>query len=1009
VIFNNLKGIHKMKNLALTFLLFALIITLTSCGGGGGGATGGGSGPTPENGLVVTVTPVLTSLPANTLGYPIFVGSPFLTQVNVRTTFANGQEVATGTVVHLQSNNAIGAFISIPDDPETEDVNEFAQGFVGVNQETVGATASFFIHSGPEVQTVTFTATATHPTSGRGYSKNLNFNITEGPDPAVQQLLVTRPRNDIPANSQNIEYFNGSPFVMDTDVQFRDVFGNFTNPELGASGFPEVEVSVSPSNVMYFTTTDYEDTTNIDEFTDQRLRSLRISAGHGPMFLWARDIPGSATVSLSALEAGSGLRVNYAFNVEVVNDGSNPALPTDISLISNNSLYTNGSGGNTNQNINLTVNSGNVPVLDPQVNNIKLSIITDAPNSGEKLSAVNAFGSSVQGTSINIATVNGIANALINSGTNSNTITLTATIDRADNNVDNGIQDGISTVSNYIVSDGVLWALELTSPALDSLTVNGSTTGEGADLTYDFQDGTYSLVISAIGTDKGGNPALPQTLQFGMINSPIAGYPENGSGFFVHSASDGDPQEGGRVFTSISGGFLTAAGGVQPNDTLVVFGEESLGNEDLESAVTVSSVNSQTNLSIVEVFNRNDSTGTINNDFGILPYAIGRAVDGNIQATAVINENGVATTRLVYPVSQLGRIAAVYVKGQGSINNGVAKSVTDVELTAFPGVEGFNDQNSTLTVSPNIIPSNIANVGFVVCIADSARNPLPGRYISFSYVGGNGQGTIDGQSGAGVMNAPTGADGCTVGAASTTGVIPGISTDAGFNFFAGSLTCDTGGTGGQSVCLIVEPPGGAVLNANPSSFLSSGTKTITLTLYDGSGTPITGASIAGECDQVSGGSLGIVSGPSLTDSQGQSIVRVSAALDAPDGGLDGTCTFTTASGEPTVDVNFTGGDSCTLLSPSPTPPFDACTVDTQFSVGGDLTGLNAGNSVTIQNNGTDSITLNQDSGFTFPLQDDNTAYNVSVSIQPVGQTCTVTNGSGSISGSHVTNVGVTCN
>ena len=155
--------------------------------------------------------------------------------------------------------------------------------------------------------------------------------------------------------------------------------------------------------------------------------------------------------------------------------------------------------------------------------------------------------------------------------------------------------------------------------------------------------------------------------------------------------------------------------------------------------------------------------------------------------------------------------------------------------------------------------------------------------------------------------------------------------------------------------------------------------------------------------------MGIVSGPSLTDSQGQSIVQVSAALDAPDGGLDGTCTFTTASGEPTVDVNFTGQDSCTLVSPSPTPPFDACTVDTQFSVGGDLTGLNAGNSVTIQNNGTDSITLNQDSGFTFPLQDDNTAYNVSVSIQPVGQTCTVTNGSGSISGSHVTNVGVTCN
>ncbi|VAW34124.1 hypothetical protein MNBD_GAMMA01-1416, partial [hydrothermal vent metagenome] len=761
----------------------------------------------------------------------------------------------------------------------------------------------------------------------------------------------------------------------------------------------------NPVSVLSFTTLDDPETEDINEFfVNMGQGPVNINAGHGNLFLWSHNIPGTATVTMSAIEVGSGRELSHSFDIEVI-DGGTIGLPSNISLLGDSSLYINSSGGATSQNVNATVMSGSVPVLDPQVNNVQLSIVTDAPNSGEKLTGTNISGAAVQGTSINIATVNGIANALIRSGSNSNTITLTATVDAADNNVDNGIQDPISAIKQYIVSDGVLWALELTSPSLDSLTVNGSTSVEGGDLIYDYQDGTYSLILSAIATDKAGNPALPQTLQFGMLNSPIVGYPENGAGTFVHSASDGDPQEGGSNFTSASGDFLTTAGGVQLADTLVVFGEDSLGNEDLESAVTVASINSQTSLTIVERFNRNDETGTINNDFGILPYAVGRAVDGNITATAVINETGVATTRINYPVSQLGRIAAVFVKGQGGNNNGIIKTVTDVDLTAFPGVEGFNEQNSTLTVSPNIIPGNVS-VGFVVCIADSARNPLPGRAIAFSYVGGNGQGIIDGQTGSGVMDQRTGMNGCTYGIASTTGVIPGNSSTNGFNFFAGTLTCDTTGTG-SSVCMEVVAPSSGILNANPSSFIGRGTVSITLTLYDGSGQPIEGASISGSCDQVAGGSLGTVSGPTVTNASGQSTVVVAVSLDAPDGGLNGTCTFATANGEPSVDVHFSGGDSCVLVLPSPPPPVDACAT-TQFGVSGTLAGLAAAESVTLQNNNSDDLTLNSDGTFTFSAQSDGSAYNISVSSQPPGQTCTVANSSGFISGADVTNITVTC-
>lgn len=921
------EGINKMKQTLLTVLLLAMVTALSSCGGGGGGATGGNPSTGESNSLIITMTPIVTTLPANTLGYPSFDGSPFQTQVDIRVTFGNGQGVATGTIVHFQTSNSSVAFVGIPDDVSTADVNEFTQGYVGVNQETIGSVATYYIRSENSPGTVTFTANATHPTNGRNFEKTLTFTVTEGPDPTVQQLEAVRARSSLPVNNQNTPYFIGSPFMLEADIQVKDVFGNLTNPIPGTDGESVVHVSINPSTVLYFTTLDDTETEDVNEFIEPRLGqgSIQMNSGHGNLYLWSRAIPGIATVTLTTNDPISGFEISHSFDIEVVDDGSNPGQPSSISLSNNGAaLYTNGSGGTTSQNLNISVRSGNVPVLDPQVNNVQLSLITDGTNSGEKLTGTNVSGTAVSGTNVKIATVNGIANILVNSGSNPNAITVTATVDRADNNVDNGIQDGLSSVSSFIVSDGVLWALELTSPALDALTVNAET---GNDGTIDYQDGTYSLVISAIATDKSGNPALPQTLQFGMINSPITGYPNNGSGSFIISGIDGNPQEGGRNFTSSNGAFLTAASGAQPSDTLVVFGEESLGNEDLESAVTVATVNSQTSLSIVERFNRNDGTGSINNDFGILPYAIGRAVDGNITATAVINEVGVATTRMNYPVSQLGRIAAVFVKGQGAVTNGVVRTVTDVELTAFPGVEGFNDQSSTLTVSPNIIPGNVNNIGFTVCVADSARNPLPGRPISFSYVGGNGQGVIDGQSGSGVMTNRTGTNGCASGVVSTTGVIPGAASgDTGFNFFAGTITCDLENSSGAT-CLEVVPPSNGVLNATPSSFIGRGSLNITLTLFDGAGQPISGASIAGSCTQVTGGSLGIISGPTVTDSNGRSVATVTVALDAVGAGLSGTCTFATASGEPTVDVNFSGGDACSLgggVLPSPLPPAGSC-------------------------------------------------------------------------------------
>jgi len=82
-----------------------------------------------------------------------------------------------------------------------------------------------------------------------------------------------------------------------------------------------------------------------------------------------------------------------------------------------------------------------------------------------------------------------------------------------------------------------------------------------------------------------------------------------------------------------------------------------------------------------------------------------------------------------------------------------------------------------------------------------------------------------------------------------------------------------------------------------------------------------------------------------------------------------------------------------------------------YTVGGTLTGLPGGDTVTLQDNGSDILTLSANGTFTFPTALPNGhAYSVTVSGTNGGtpMTCTLTNGSGTISGANVTNVAVQC-
>lgn len=79
-----------------------------------------------------------------------------------------------------------------------------------------------------------------------------------------------------------------------------------------------------------------------------------------------------------------------------------------------------------------------------------------------------------------------------------------------------------------------------------------------------------------------------------------------------------------------------------------------------------------------------------------------------------------------------------------------------------------------------------------------------------------------------------------------------------------------------------------------------------------------------------------------------------------------------------------------------------------YNVGGSISGLRA--SGLVLTNGLSNVRPSSSAtSFTFPLkQAANSSYSVSVSTNPEGQTCTVSNGSGTISTSSITNVSVTC-
>jgi len=191
------------------------------------------------------------------------------------------------------------------------------------------------------------------------------------------------------------------------------------------------------------------------------------------------------------------------------------------------------------------------------------------------------------------------------------------------------------------------------------------------------------------------------------------------------------------------------------------------------------------------------------------------------------------------------------------------------------------------------------------------------------------------------------------------------------------------------------------------------------TVSNGSGTVGDGnvTSVAVSCstsDFTVGGTVGGLAGSGL--------VLQNNGADNLSIGADGGFTFATgipsgATYNVTIVAQPTGPtQSCTVTNGSGVVGAGNVTnigvscVTTEFSVGGSVSGLN-GSGLVLQNNGTDSLPIASNGSFTFPASLlTGTGYNVTVLQQPANplQTCTVTNGVGTVGGADVTTVAVSC-
>jgi hypothetical protein len=898
------------------FAVSAAALVLAACGGSSSDSFGEGGSAT------MSISAETTSVPAKGQYFRPNPAMDYTVQVNVQFRNSNNRPVPDGTSVTLSSSSSGRGVVAPIDDPESYGGQ--------ATSTTNGGVASFWFVSGSNQGEVTLTASGTAPSGGQA-SASLRLTVIEPSDGAAR-LSIEGP-SSIPANKAGASSFLGSPYVSEYRIRYLGPDGEPGIVRLDEDDRHTAQVTIFPSSSALFSV--IEDPFDPDFGGFNLLWStgpVLVQGGQGTVFVHSRSAPGTVTLSAAALDIDESDDEIYSAEITIdIIDHSADFLPAQLDFgISPNPVYIQGSGGATSKSLSVDVrDSGGNSVPDPegdghQYNNVLLRL--EAPeNSGARLVGTGADGT-VSGSEIRVRTLNGVANFALNAGTRTGSHKIIATVDRADNNVDNELTDPLTAETTVQVGDGRLFSLEMVSPSVNAILVNRAVNGIESSEEFEIDpetgiaippdpDGTYSLTMTVQGVDQVGNPVLPgTTVNFGKIDAPLT---ETNPSFFVFSGGDGNPAEGGDLFSVLNPevGFLddpnAVDDSVEVGDTVALFGKSVPGNREHEAVRRVANVIDNRTVRVSEAFNPNNQSGNIVDDGYVIPWVIGRAQMGVIDESATLGQNGRATVQLTYPIHAVGRPAVVWAQGN-RVESAQTKTVADVNAIRLPAIAPLQ-----LTATPSTIPGN-ATSNVRLCLTDGLGSPVNQVAVSGAIISGPGVGSLDGEAMPTVTGDATGADGpgCVVTEVEISNMLA-EGESATILFSVGEAVAE----------VTVAAPAAGMLMVNPSSRNDLSPQPVsvglTLTLLSGSGDPVSGVQLVGGCDG-GGGSLTISNGPGVTNEDG--VTNATVVMDMSECGdgsgegfpRTGVCEFTTGSGAPVGTFTATGFDLSTSgVSPNP--------------------------------------------------------------------------------------------
>ena len=555
--------------------------------------------------------------------------------------------------------------------------------------------------------------------------------------------------------------------------------------------------------------------------------------------------------------------------------------------------------------------------------------------------------------------------------------------------------NGGFTFSNTVAGGSNYGVTVLTQPAGQSCAVTNGTGTMGSsdvsDVAINCSDGMYNVAVTVSGLaaaglalrDNGGSPLSIASNGTYNFNQPVA----SGSGYAVTVASEPLGQS-----CSVSNGTGTVESG---NVTNIAVG--CVSNSYQISGTLTGLLGGR---SIVLQDNGGNSTTVSAN--GAFTFS-----------TPVASGAGYAVTIFSQPLGQICSVAM----GSGTVAGANVSSVAvncsdntyDIQVAASgilrSGLTLQDNGTDNLSIGANGSYDFSTPLASGSAYSVTVLAPPPGESCTVS----NGSGSVVGATVTGIGVA------CTPNYYSIAGTVSGllhgnsvVLQDNGGNSttVSGNLSytfsTQIASGAGYAVTVSTQPPGQNCSVTNGSgTVVSANVSGVTVNCTDNNYNVL--ATVVG---LLSGSSIVLQDNGgdnlSLTSSDGSTVSSTFATpvaagssygvtiLSAPPGE---TCTVSNGSG--TIgSSNVTATVNCTPIN---------------YSIGGSVSGLISGRSIVLEDNGGNATTVSSNTTFTFSTKvASGSGYAVSISTQPVGQSCSVSNSSGTVAAANVTNVGVSC-